>query len=220
MSSKHPSKLPKDAFEKDLFYVRPLSIVPSNSDDPWYTAVPTGRDTLHKKLNDMCFRAGVEGKKTNHSLQATSATQMYQSGVPEKVIQERTGHHSLEALRCYERTNEVQHQAVSSVLAASKPAGYAAVQMERNKFSHAVNTTNFHQESQYAPPGFSFQNLQGCTINIVNSAPPHADASSTCIDSTVTDQYDNYWHWQTDSWTHWTYPIIIIFFLILILLAV
>ena len=62
------SKLPKDAFEKALFCVRPLSVVPTNSDDPWYTAVPTGRDTLHKKLNDMCLRAGVEGKKTNHSL--------------------------------------------------------------------------------------------------------------------------------------------------------
>ena len=82
--------------------------------------------------NDMCLKAGVEGKKTNHSLRATSATQMYQSGVyqsgvPEKVIQERTGHRSLKALRCYKRTNEAQHQAVSSVLAAPKPAGYDTV---------------------------------------------------------------------------------------------
>ena len=29
---KYLSKLPKDAFEKDLFYVRPLSVMPTNSD--------------------------------------------------------------------------------------------------------------------------------------------------------------------------------------------
>ena len=35
---------------------------------------------------------------TNHSMCATSATEMYETGVPEKAIQERTGHRSLEAL--------------------------------------------------------------------------------------------------------------------------
>ena len=56
---------------------------------------------------------------TNHSLRATSATHMYRSGVPEKVIQERTGHRSLEALRIYERSDSQQHQAVSNILSSS-----------------------------------------------------------------------------------------------------
>ena len=55
---------------------------------------------------------------TNHSLRATSATHMYRSGVPEKVIQERTGHRSLEALQIYERSDS-QHQAVSNILSSS-----------------------------------------------------------------------------------------------------
>ena len=38
------------------------------------------------------------------------------SGVPEKIIQERTGHRSLEALRTYERTTENQHKEVSTLL--------------------------------------------------------------------------------------------------------
>ena len=64
----------------------------------------------------MCQQAGVEGNKTNHSLRATGATQLYESGVPEKLVQEQTGHRSLEALHVYERTNEDQHRAVSSIL--------------------------------------------------------------------------------------------------------
>ena len=85
-----------------------------------------GRDTLQNKLKNMCKVADIKGNITNHSLRASSATQMYDStsGVPEKMIQERTGHRSLEALRMYERTSERQHQAVSAVLSApgtSKP---------------------------------------------------------------------------------------------------
>ena len=38
-----------------------------------------------------------------------AATEMFRSGAPEKLIQERTGHRSLEALRCYERIDEAQH---------------------------------------------------------------------------------------------------------------
>ncbi len=53
---------------------------------------------LEKKLATICKHAGIAGNITNHSLRATSATQLYRSGVPEKVIQERTGHRSLEAL--------------------------------------------------------------------------------------------------------------------------
>ena len=71
----------------------------------WYSRIPVGRNTLDTKLGKMCSLAGIEWRVTNHSMRATSVTQMYATGVPEKVIQERTGHRSLEALCVYERTN-------------------------------------------------------------------------------------------------------------------
>ncbi len=40
----------------------------------------------------MCDNAGIAGSKTNHSLRATAATQMYNADVPEKLLQEGTGH--------------------------------------------------------------------------------------------------------------------------------
>ena len=49
-------------------------------------------------VQKMCADAGISGKKTNHNLRATGASQRFQAYVPEKVIQERTGHRSLEAL--------------------------------------------------------------------------------------------------------------------------
>ena len=41
------------------------------------TRVPVGRNTLDKNVNVMCRNAGLEGYKTNHSLRATGATEMY-----------------------------------------------------------------------------------------------------------------------------------------------
>ena len=89
---KYMSKLPPFALEQDLFYLCPLQVVPSDPRAPWYAAVPVGRDTLQKKFHLMCEQAGIKGSKTNHSLRATGATELYESGVPEKLIQESTGH--------------------------------------------------------------------------------------------------------------------------------
>ena len=41
-------------------------------------------------------------------MRAYGATKLFQSHVPEKVIQQRTGHRSLDALRLYEQTTESQ----------------------------------------------------------------------------------------------------------------
>ena len=85
----------------------------------------------------MCRQAGVSGNKTNHSLRATGATQMY-NGVPEKFIQEKTSHRSLEALWMYECVNQQQHQAVLNVLSgpiqSTSYNGY--VESEQVSFTH------------------------------------------------------------------------------------
>lgn len=68
------SKLPQDAITQDLFYVRPLEIVPTNPSSPWYSSVAVGKNTLNQKAKIMCSLAEIAGMKTNHSLRATGAT--------------------------------------------------------------------------------------------------------------------------------------------------
>ena len=111
------SKLPQAAIENDVFFVKALENTTVDDTKPWYSRTPVGRNTLDTKLGKMCSLAGIEGRVTNHSMRATSVTQMYATGVPEKVIQERTGHRSLEALRVYERTvNSIRWCQVFSLL--------------------------------------------------------------------------------------------------------
>ena len=76
-----------------------------------------GRNTLASMVKNVCSEIGVTGK-TNHSLRATGATRLFEANVPEKLIQERTGYKSTDALRRYERTSVVQQKAVSSVICA------------------------------------------------------------------------------------------------------
>ena len=57
------------------------------------------------------------GNKTSHSLRATGVSSLFQAGVPEKVIQERSGHRSLDGLQQYQHTTIGQQQ-VSKVLAS------------------------------------------------------------------------------------------------------
>ena len=79
------SKLPLEAVEKDLFYCRPLSSVPADTSKLWYSAVPIGRNTLTKMVPSMCEEAGISGEKTNHSLQVTGTSALFDAGVPEKL---------------------------------------------------------------------------------------------------------------------------------------
>ena len=71
-------------------------------------------------VKDMCAEAGL-APKTNHSLRATGATCLFQSHVPERIIQKTTGHQSLESLRTYERVSTEQHQAVSRIMMSTVP---------------------------------------------------------------------------------------------------
>ena len=167
------SKLPPEAVVKDLFYLRPLDVTSTDPTQPWYSSLPVGKHTLNEKVKKMCSMAGIPGRKTNHSLRATGATEMYESGAPEKLIQERTGHRSLEALRSYERTS-AQHlhmaKSTKSTILGINPSA--------------------SQASPTPSPGISFQNLHGCTINItMTNLPPQpaAAASLPVIDLTETE---------------------------------
>jgi site-specific recombinase XerD len=47
---------------------------------------------------DMFKEAGVEEKKTSHSLHAAGVSQLFEAGVDEKAIQSRSSHRCLESL--------------------------------------------------------------------------------------------------------------------------
>lgn len=111
------SKLPETAFQKDIFYWKPLDKVPDRSDQPWYGRSVVGHNVLDKYLKQMLEAAGVENaNKTNHSLRATAITHLMEKSLPSKLIMERSGHLSESGLSSYERNTAQQKVALARVL--------------------------------------------------------------------------------------------------------
>ena len=100
----------------------------------------SGKNFLAEVVKKMCTKAGIEGKKTNHCLRATAATRMFDKGVPEHVIHQRTSHRSIDALRCYERVSDDHHQAVCNILASS---GSSTSFQEEIKQINSANDRNY-----------------------------------------------------------------------------
>ena len=107
-------------------------------------------------MKDMFTEIGISGK-SNHSLRATGASILFQANVPEKIIQERTGHRPVKALRLYERTTGEQHQQVSHILSN---------QMQQRSIFTLQNQGVSAQGPTSMPPLPAFGMLQNCTINV------------------------------------------------------
>lgn len=112
-------KLPPIAKTQDLFYCRSLQKYDPER-GPWYSNQPRGKHYLSEMVKNMCKDAKVEGQFTNHSLRATGATELFRNNVPEKVIQEFTGHRSIKCLRQYEKPSMEQKMIASNVLTTSE----------------------------------------------------------------------------------------------------
>lgn len=67
-------------------------------------------------MKEMCCKSGLEGNFTNQSGKRACATQLYQSGLDEQQIMNRTGHRSLNGVRKYKRVSNDQLRDVSNLL--------------------------------------------------------------------------------------------------------
>ena len=94
------------------FYLCPLACPCTNV---WYSCQPIGKNKLTTIVAEMTKKAGIEGKITNHSLRASSASCLYNCNVDKQLICEVTGHRS-NAVRAYKRTSDDQCKNISSIL--------------------------------------------------------------------------------------------------------
>ncbi len=98
---------------KHAYYLQPLQKPTAKC---WYSVTPVGHCKLDRTIHRLCEEAGIKGYRTNHSLRATAATRLHQSGCEEQQIMERTGHRSVEAVRSYKRTSNEQQENISDIL--------------------------------------------------------------------------------------------------------
>ena len=159
------SRRPKCAFENDKFYWQPKQKTPLGDDSPWFAATPCGRNSLGGTMKQICADAKIP-PKTNHTLRATGTSRMFAANVPEKIIQQQTGHRSLDGLRRYERTSLEQQRAVSLVLASSKLTDYASELCKAETSCKSETELSRSEKSKDPLDELNLQHYQNCTINI------------------------------------------------------
>ena len=135
-----------------------------------------GRNPLNGMVKDICSKGKITEIKTNHSLRATSISEPFRAGVPEKLIQEWSGHLSLDGLRQYQRTTFSQHKAVLKVLASGSSYESQVATVGQQK-TQSVVVSHFTPTPQ--------MNFSACNITIY-SGPP----ATPLLDVTNSDRND------------------------------
>ena len=94
---------------------------------------------------------------------------MYNSGIPEKTIQSRTGHKSIEALRVYERPNKKQQAKACRALAFTRAVPIQTTNaLSDITNSPAISTAPVHASAPSMPTPFGFNAIPHFTFNNCN----------------------------------------------------
>lgn len=111
----------------------------------WFSDKPVGINSLKKVVNSLMRQAGIDGRFTNHSLHATTATRMFEKGVDEQLIKCVTGHKS-DAVRLYKRPSDKLIQGACGKV----------VEKEESRHVKSVKTSDrtveYNKPEMYVPP--------------------------------------------------------------------
>ena len=108
--------------QREIFGITKRRPLPKPKGNIWFYKKAAGRETLGNVVKKVMGKAGFDGHFTNHSLRRSCATNLYDNGVPEQVIQETTGHRSVEGVRGYKRTSSAMNRKMSAILNQSEPS--------------------------------------------------------------------------------------------------
>ena len=82
----------------------------------WYKSSPMGVNTLGSIMKVMCGAAGVEGRKTNHSVRKTAISKLMHSNIPPNYVQKLSGHKNINSLQNYVQPRPLQQKEMAGIL--------------------------------------------------------------------------------------------------------
>ena len=116
------------------FYLTPVPtkrILPDEINSAWSYATPMGQNTLGQLMKRACDAAGIDGKKTNHSLRKSTIKTLQTAGVAPHKICQITGHKNPSSLKSYDdELAEEEQIAYSNLLSTRKPLSSMAMQSQ------------------------------------------------------------------------------------------
>ena len=181
---KYLSKIPPEAKKKDIFYLKPKSEAPQNVLEPWYTAIPFGKNVLYSMMKTMAAEAQLDRKFTNHSLRAYGVTKLFKENVPEKLIMDRSGHRTIDGVRQYERVSDQQQFEVCRALENKENTQIAPYRTSQPATCSGISTMQqkpLQQHPVHQPAMFQGCTFSNCTIQLAAPSPIVEDYSDLDI---------------------------------------
>ena len=119
--------------QKPNFYLRSLDKI---NPAQWYSSRVVRINTLRKTVGSVLKDAKLDGFFTNHSLQRSGTTRLFQAGVDRKIVKEFTLHAS-DAVDKYQITSDDQRRQISNVISGESVK--KSVEKEPSKVSIEPN---------------------------------------------------------------------------------
>ena len=128
-NEENPARCPVECYKRFAAH-RPESMTKDNSpfylvikhnrrhDDPvWFCNTPLGKNSLSSMMKSGCEKAGITGRKTNHSARKTCVKRALDAGCPREYVAQLTGHKSVTSLENYTEADiHVQRAMCGSVM--------------------------------------------------------------------------------------------------------
>ena len=157
----------------DAFYRRPLSNIMNSIR---FSKQPIGVNYLSKIIKTVASKGELKGRFTAHSGKATGISQMYDAGVPEITIQQRSGNRSLDSLRKYSRsrTGKMTLLASQALIPGDATTGKFEIESEdcETNSSHELKPNNEKER-------INLSESEGSSSMILQNISHHQDFSLT-----------------------------------------
>ena len=127
-----------------------------------------GKNKLGRLLREITSDANLEGRFTNHAVRKTGITNLLHAGVPTNLVQQVSGHKSIESLKNYASAST--EKIVASVGNRTEPTVCYENQQMSISFDEQKENAGVIRKSSNASMVsgiFSGANLSGCTFNIM-----------------------------------------------------
>ncbi|XP_070560203.1 uncharacterized protein KIAA1958-like [Ptychodera flava] len=125
-----PTRCPVFAYKQYALH-RPPSHLGSDADfylainykpetNLWYKRQPMGANKLDTILSTMCNKAGIAGKKTNHSIRRSTIRRLHDSGIPPTKLMQLSGHRNVQSINHYAVNSMDDQHRMSEILSRSQ----------------------------------------------------------------------------------------------------
>lgn len=111
------SHRPQEALSPDYPFYLSINHCRSAGAHVWYMRGKMGINHLAQMLPRMCQKAGISGRKTNHSIRRTTASRLLNAGVHATSVAMVTGHKNVASLNIYHEPDLRAQRCMSMLLA-------------------------------------------------------------------------------------------------------